>query len=1167
MDFKDTYSLTMRAETQAFDKSLDELNKQAKDLKSTLAAIEKDGGKGSENWKKYKAELDAVNKEVTEMSKNIKTTDLTYGQLENSVKKLTKELKGLTPDTEAFVNKSKELQEVKARFEDVKKQVAGVQTSGEALAQPTMWGKISNGVTTVKNAFNAFILLGIVQAIYDIGKSVFETSAKFEKYEKVLENATGSQATAKSSMQALTNLAKGTVFTVDELTEGYVKMVNRGLRPSQAEMIKLADLAASQGKTFDQLVEAVLDAQTGEFERLKEFGIKAKKEGENVSLSFKGQTQVVKNNEEAIYQAMIAMGAMTGVAGSNAKQMETLGGKSSNLTDSFQALMKMLGEKLKPVFEGILVVLNYTIVGIGYLVKGIESVILGLRTYFVSFSDLMVGGVGILKNLGLAVTAFMTGNVGAAGEYLSKAKAGGVDLVNTLKANVTKGVTDIKSVWVSAETAGKLADKNLTDSGKKTAKELTDAQKKELEERRKNAEKHAEDVRKANEASIKAILKAEDEAYVAKIKREQGELAAEKVKLQQSLDAELLAINTSKAAYALKEQQKKLALDKYHADLKTLDTKALEEQKKNQEEQTKKQTEEAKKRLEAEKTAMDNIQRAEKALLDWKELNAKGNAQKLMQIRKEQLDNELKWRKEQLEAERRAEEDKARASIQNTEQLTTALRAIDDRFKNELMLAETKHQQAVTDLTAKEIEARTKKREGYSDALQKLGNLDLQGFVDQMRKQLETHADHMSKREQGAVRLSAAVASIMRGDVQTFTDLMTQQFKVDEDHRNKRLEGFSKTASQIGTAAVAAVNFLNNLTQQRLQKELSSAEREKNEKIRKLDEQLEQNLISKDEYEQEKAGLDADYRKKEVELKRKAWEADKKAQIATALISGAQSVLKALASGIFPLNLVFAALAGVLTAVQIAKIRNQPAPQFHHGFVPQGGKHGKSYGDGGIALVDRRSGREVGEMEGGEAIVSAEQTELNRPLLERMFMNARRGIRKPLSMPLASYGAGGILEDPYWNKGMYLFGTKKKKREAEAAAREAEMEASRAASEADSAGSSAGSDSFDAEGSGYSGSTPSAGADTAAAEAAAKQAEEKANKQLELLEGIKAVAEKQAESLSSIMNNTGDTLNATRAVADGVGRVESAIRSTAQENTLKQLISAVSNMGGATKGE
>lgn len=172
----------------------------------------------------------------------------------------------------------------------------------------------------------------------------------------MLKNALGSQEKAARAMSDIETLAAKTPFSVDELTDSYIKYVNRGLNPSMTEMSKLADIAASQGKSFDQLTEAVLDAGSGEFERLKEFGIKASKSGEEVSLSFKGVNQTVKNTPEAINGAIMAFGSMQGVAGSTAAISATLEGKMSNLGDQSDQLEKKVGNGLKPVFNAIITV-------------------------------------------------------------------------------------------------------------------------------------------------------------------------------------------------------------------------------------------------------------------------------------------------------------------------------------------------------------------------------------------------------------------------------------------------------------------------------------------------------------------------------------------------------------------------------------------------------------------------------------------------------------------------------------------------------------------------------------------------------------------------------------------------------------------------------------------
>lgn len=210
----------------------------------------------------------------------------------------------------------------------------------------------SRGVAAAKTrmareGFSAGRLIARGLALFSfaqVGRDVVSTTAKFEKFEAVLENALGSQSAAQASFQMIQDFAASTPFQVDQIIDSYIKLVNRGFKPTQEELIKIGDLTASQGKEYGQLVEAILDAQTGEFERLKEFGIQASKAGDQVTLSFKDQQVEVKNTEEAIRNAIIAFGDLEGVQGTTAKIADTLEGKLSNFQDRITKLMNTLGE-------------------------------------------------------------------------------------------------------------------------------------------------------------------------------------------------------------------------------------------------------------------------------------------------------------------------------------------------------------------------------------------------------------------------------------------------------------------------------------------------------------------------------------------------------------------------------------------------------------------------------------------------------------------------------------------------------------------------------------------------------------------------------------------------------------------------------------------------------
>jgi hypothetical protein len=183
-----------------------------------------------------------------------------------------------------------------------------------------------------------------VDKVLDFGKAVFDTTAKFQKFEAVLTNTLGSGSAAKFALNQITQFAAKTPYQVDELTESFVKLANQGFIPTIKQMTALGDLAASQGKTFNQLTEAIIDAQTGEFERLKEFGVRASKEGDKVSFTFKGVKTQVDFTSQSIREYILSLGKIEGVAGGMEAQSKTLGGGLSNLGDAFENLKLKIGQ-------------------------------------------------------------------------------------------------------------------------------------------------------------------------------------------------------------------------------------------------------------------------------------------------------------------------------------------------------------------------------------------------------------------------------------------------------------------------------------------------------------------------------------------------------------------------------------------------------------------------------------------------------------------------------------------------------------------------------------------------------------------------------------------------------------------------------------------------------
>ena len=188
-----------------------------------------------------------------------------------------------------------------------------------------------------------------VDKIMEFGGAIIETTSTFQRFESVLTNTLGSTSEAQKALNRITEFASQTPFSVSELTDSFVRLANQGFKPTSDEMRKLGDLASSTGKEFVMLAEAIIDAQVGEFERLKEFGIRAEKQGDQVTFTFKNVKTQVDFTADSIQNYILSLGDLQGVSGAMVGISKTLGGQISNLGDSFDSLKNEIGEALMPI--------------------------------------------------------------------------------------------------------------------------------------------------------------------------------------------------------------------------------------------------------------------------------------------------------------------------------------------------------------------------------------------------------------------------------------------------------------------------------------------------------------------------------------------------------------------------------------------------------------------------------------------------------------------------------------------------------------------------------------------------------------------------------------------------------------------------------------------------
>lgn len=246
-----------------------------------------------------------------------------------------------------------ELVLARRELEKIKKELGLI--DDESKKTNTGLGSMSKGLKGVAVGIAAAFT---VDRLIDFGRRVIEVTAEFQRLQAVLTTTLGSRSQAQAAFTRIQQFASQTPFQVSALTDSFVRLANQGFVPTNDELRKLGDLASSTGKQFDQLTEALIDAQVGEFERLKEFGIRASKEGENVTFAFKGvETQVAFTNE-AIRDYILSLGELNGVSGSMEAVSQTLGGQISNLEDSFDALFFAIGSASGGIIKDVLTALG-----------------------------------------------------------------------------------------------------------------------------------------------------------------------------------------------------------------------------------------------------------------------------------------------------------------------------------------------------------------------------------------------------------------------------------------------------------------------------------------------------------------------------------------------------------------------------------------------------------------------------------------------------------------------------------------------------------------------------------------------------------------------------------------------------------------------------------------
>jgi hypothetical protein len=439
-------------------------------------------------------------------------------------------------------------------------------------------GSVEKSIKAASNTLTAFVAGFSIQQF--VGK-VIEVQREFDVLNSSLITVTGSARAAEMNFAWIKTFAANTPYSLSEVTGAFTKLKAMGLDPSEEALRSYGNTASAMGKSLNQMIEAVADAATGEFERLKEFGIKASSEGDRVTLTFRGVSETIGKNAAEIEGYLRRIGEVD-FAGAMETRAKTLDGAISNLGDTWnQTFLKISQGLFGDALIGSVKLLTSGVESMGNGVVALGAAIQANRTQLLVWAGIFTGGalIAALPAITAAVGALTAGVVALSAAFAANPVALAIMAVTAAAIPAVNAISNM----VAANKAAEAATKGVYESeqqraafmeanaspAQERAVALTKEQVKEIEKQEEAYQKLIGKLREANaellleEANNGKLTTAQKTALDVMIQIQNGSLKlteARKLEIVEILRANIAledeATKRAEAKKAAEEQEK-----------------------------------------------------------------------------------------------------------------------------------------------------------------------------------------------------------------------------------------------------------------------------------------------------------------------------------------------------------------------------------------------------------------------------------------------------------------------------------------------------------------------------------------------------------------------------------------------------------------------------------
>jgi hypothetical protein len=197
--------------------------------------------------------------------------------------------------------------------------------------------------SALKAAFAGVGAAVIGRTITNAGSAVLDTTRKFEDLRATLQANTGSLKETEDAFAMILEFTAGTTFQIDQVTRAFIEFRRIGIKPTEADLRGIGNVAAAQGVSIDEIAQAIFRGGTTSIEQLQSLGFTAKTEGDKMQISFKDTTREIDKSVESVMKFVREIGE-TEFADGIEQRANTLTGALSNLGDATEVFKNSIGD-------------------------------------------------------------------------------------------------------------------------------------------------------------------------------------------------------------------------------------------------------------------------------------------------------------------------------------------------------------------------------------------------------------------------------------------------------------------------------------------------------------------------------------------------------------------------------------------------------------------------------------------------------------------------------------------------------------------------------------------------------------------------------------------------------------------------------------------------------